>query len=69
MSYEAVLAQVRSVPEEYLDEISNIISYVMYKHEKEEKSVKKGNLSAFFGALEIRGDPLEIQREMRNEWN
>lgn len=69
MSYEAVLKQVKSVPEACLDEISNYIDYVIYRYEKQETEKKKGNLSEFFGTMKIDGDPLEIQKEMRNEWN
>lgn len=35
MSYEAVLEQIREAPEACLDEISQIISYVVYRYEKE----------------------------------
>ena len=35
MSYEAVLEQVKTVPEIYLDEISNYINYVLYRYEKQ----------------------------------
>lgn len=69
MSYEAVLEQIRAVPAEYLDEISGIIRYVIYRHETEGKPVETGSLAQFFGTLDIEGDPLEIQKEMRNEWD
>ena len=35
MSYETVLEQVKTVPEACLEEISQIISYVVYRYEKE----------------------------------
>ena len=56
MNYEAVLEQLRSVPVEYLDEISDIISYVMYKHEKEEKNPSSQLADAMIEALQISGD-------------
>ncbi|QTQ13058.1 hypothetical protein HRQ91_00525 [Treponema parvum] len=56
MNYEAVLEQLRSVPVEYLDEISDIISYVMYKHEKEEKNPSSQLADAMTEALQISGD-------------
>lgn len=70
MSYEAVLTQVRSVPEECLDEISNYIDYVVYRYEKQAQTnpKQKGNLSKYFGIMDL-GDGLEIQKEMRDEWN
>lgn len=69
MNYETVLTKVRTAPEVCLDEISKYIDYVLYRYEEQEKEKKKGNLSEFFGVLQIDGDPLEIQKEMRNEWN
>ncbi|MBR0032980.1 MAG: hypothetical protein IJP61_11960 [Treponema sp.] len=70
MSYETVLEQVRSVPEEYLDEVSDMIGYILYRHEKQtERQQKKSGLAEFFGSMQIDIDPLDIQREMRNEWN
>lgn len=33
MSYELVLEQIKEVPEECLEEISQIISYVVYRYE------------------------------------
>ena len=70
MSYEAVLTQVRSVPEACLDEISNYIDYVVYRYEKQTQTnpKPKGNLSKYFGIMDL-GDGLEIQKEMRDEWN
>mgnify|MGYP006873012928 FL=1 len=70
MSYEAVLTQVRSVPEACLDEISNYIDYVVYRYEKQAQTTpkQKGNLSKYFGIMDL-GDGLEIQKEMRDEWN
>ncbi len=71
MTYEAVLTQVRAAPEACLDEISQIISYVVYRYKKEieKKDQKNGILAEFYGAMPIDGDPLEIQKELRNEWN
>ena len=71
MSYETVLTQVKAAPEACLEKISDYIEYVVYCYEKQEqaKPKPKGNLSEFFGIMQIDGDPLEIQKEMRDEWN
>lgn len=66
MSYDMVVEQIKSVPEEYLDDISHYISNVVNRHSK--KNAKSG-LREFYGALNIEGDPLEIQKQMRNEWD
>ncbi len=70
MSYEAVLTQVRAVPEACLDEISSYIDYVVYRYEKQERAASKpqGKLSKYFGLMDL-GDGLAIQKEMRDEWN
>ena len=46
MSYEAVLEQVRATPEEYLDEISSIISLMVHRRKQEEETAKSHD--AFF---------------------
>ena len=66
MSYDAVVEQVRSVPEEYLDDISRYISNLMGGNKRKKKSQ---GLREFYGALKIEGDPLEIQKQMRDEWD
>ncbi len=60
MSYEALLEQIKAVPEECLDEISDFIDFVVYRHEKQnEKSEEKPTrqlASAMLEALQISGD-------------
>ena len=34
-----------------------------------ENKPKKPKLDEFFGKLEMQGDPLTLQRELRNEWS
>lgn len=61
MSYEAVLTQVKSVPEACLEDISNYIDYVVYRYEQkknqEEKEPSPELASAMLEALQISGDP------------
>lgn len=64
MSRDEVIEQIKSVPEEYLDEISQYISDLM-------SAQKKGNnrgLREFYGIMHL-GDGLEIQKQMRSEWD
>ena len=60
MSYETILEQIKDLPEECLDEISDFIDFVVSKHEKQnEKSGKKPTqqlASAMLEALQISGD-------------
>lgn len=61
MSYEAVLTQVKSVPEACLEDISNYIDYVVYRYEQkknqEEKEPSPELASAMLEALQISRDP------------
>ncbi len=41
MSYEALLEQIKAAPEECLDEISNYISYVIYRYEKQKTAAER----------------------------
>ena len=40
MSYEALVEQIRSVPESCFNEISNYISYVLYRYEKQNSAAE-----------------------------
>lgn len=69
MSYESVVEQVKSAPESCLDEISNIISYVIFRYENAPSHEKEQtNLSQSFGALKNFGDGMELQKRWRDEW-
>lgn len=61
MSYEAVLSQIKAAPEACLDEISRIISYVVYRYEQEtagkEREPSRQLADAMLEALQISGDP------------
>ena len=46
MSYEAVLTQVREAPEECLEEISQIIRYVVFRHEKKTAAERFAEVAA-----------------------
>ena len=41
MSYETILEQIKDLPEECLNEISNYISYVMYRYEKQKTAAER----------------------------
>ena len=40
MSYETILEQIKDLPEECLDEISNYVSYVVYRYEKQKTAAE-----------------------------
>ena len=68
MSYVTIEKQIQSVPEEYLEEVSMYIDYVLFKASKKKENASK-NTSAFFGCIKQPLDGMGIQRSMRNEWN
>lgn len=43
MSYDLVMEQVKSAPEECLEEISNYISYVLYRYQKKNSTLDEFN--------------------------
>ena len=69
MSYDSMVEQIKSVPQECLEEIENYIQFVLYRYALTEKNNKNKNLSKYFGAVDFNKDGLSIQKEMRNEWN
>ena len=69
MSYDSMVEQIKSVPQECLEEIENYIQFVIYRHTLSVKSNKDKNLSKYFGTVNFQKDGLSIQKELRNEWN
>ena len=70
VNYNDVIEQVKSTPKEFLGDISKYIAFLMYCSEQakaQEKSPKPG-LREFVGSIKIDRDPLEIQKELRDEW-
>lgn len=69
MSYDAVIEQVKSVPEEYLDDISRYIRLIMNGNARQNTTQKKSsNFEKYFGTMDL-GDGLAIQKQMRDEWD
>lgn len=69
MTYTALEKQIQTVPEEYLDEISKYIDYILYKINYTKLDDKSADSSELFGCIKSPFDVMEIQRRMRNEWN
>ncbi len=68
MSYVTIKDRIQAVPEEYLDEVSEYIDFILFKVSKKKENASEGT-SRFFGAIRKPIDGMEIQRSMRNEWN
>ncbi len=69
MSYDSMVEQIKSVPQECLEEIENYIQFVLYRYTLTVKANQEKNLSKYFGSVNFKKDGLSIQKEMRNEWN
>lgn len=57
MSYEAVLEQVKTAPKACLDEISQIISYVVYRYEKENEEFNAATNAALEEVAQMKKNP------------
>ncbi len=72
LGYDTLFQRIKSVPEQYLDEIYNYVDFVIYRStlpEPQSNKPKSSGLEEFYGCMEFDGDPLEIQKRMRDEWN
>ena len=72
IGYEALFQCIKTVPTQYLDEIFNYVNFILYRNshpEPQNKATQSSGLEEFYGCMDFDGDPLEIQKRMRNEWN
>ena len=69
MSYATLEEQIRSLPEEYLDEVSRYVEFVLFRYEHRKPETKRKDLGTFFGRLSSLSDGLAFQRRMRDEWD
>ncbi len=68
MSYNAVVEQLKLVPNEYLDDILRYISNILKGQKKSEQGGKpRRKFAKYFGTMDL-GDGLEMQKQMREEW-
>ena len=70
-TYKSVIQQIMTVPQEYLEDISKYISYILFCSQtlgtKKTDNTTNSDTAKYFGTMHI-GDGLEIQKQMRNEW-
>ncbi|MBO4509320.1 MAG: hypothetical protein J5747_11895 [Spirochaetaceae bacterium] len=57
MSYESVLEQVKEAPEACLDEISQIIRYVVYRYEKKNEEFNAVTKAALQEVEQMKKNP------------
>jgi hypothetical protein len=68
MSYATLEAQIKTLPEDCLEEVSRYIEFVLFKNEQKSME-EESDLSSFFGSVKSFPDGLSFQREARNEWD
>ena len=69
MSYEAMVEQIKTVPQECLVDIENYIQFVLYRYNLNCRTEKNKNSSKYFGSVNFNKDALVLQKEMRDEWS
>ena len=69
MSYAAIEKKLRDLPEDCLDEIAVYIDFLLFRRNQEATQESDSDLSKYFGRIKTLGDGLEVQRQMRDEWN
>ena len=69
MSYSMLEAQIRTLPEDCLEEVSQYIEFVLFRISKAKTKQGNNDLGDFFGSIMSLPDGLEFQREVRDEWD
>ncbi len=68
---DSVYSAIKQLPQPMLEEVMDYIEFLQYKSQP--KSTVSARLSALKGGLEnsktFDGDPVAIQKELRNEWH
>ena len=68
MSYAALEKQIRALPEECLEDVSDYIDFILFKLRKKNEHILTQDTQDFFGALKQLPDGMDLQRSLRNEW-
>ena len=69
MSYDTLERQIRMLPEDCLEEVSQYIEFIVYRMQMRKEKDQPHDMSAYFGILKDMPDGLEAQRRLRDEWN
>ena len=68
MSYTVLEKQLQSLPEEYYEEVSQFVEYLLFRQEKGRKKNDQSESEKFFGSIKDLPDGMMVQEAMRNEW-
>jgi hypothetical protein len=69
---EQLTETVKTLPEPYILEVLDFAEFIKAKAEKKEAMKPGADFSQFFGLLKdapvFEGDPVQIQKALRDEW-
>ena len=68
MSYTMLEKQLQSLPEEYYEEVSQYVEYLLFRQKNKNVKTETTENNNFFGSLKNMPDGLTAQRAMRDEW-
>lgn len=68
MSYTMLEKQLQSLPEEYYEEVSQYVEYLLFRQKNKNVKTETTENNNFFGSLKNLPDGLTAQRAMRDEW-
>ena len=68
MSYPALEKQLQSLPEEYYEEVSHYVEYLLFRQKNGKKKSGPSSNESFFGSIRNIPDGMTVQEAMRNEW-
>ena len=69
MSYAMLEQQLQSLPEEYYDEVSQYVEYLLFRQKREKRKSNTFVNKTFFGSINSLPDGMAIQEAMRDEWS
>ena len=69
MSYEAMVEQIKTLPQECMVDIENYIQFILYRYNLNCRTEKNKKLSKYFGSVNFNKDSLALQQEMIDEWS
>ena len=68
MSYTMLEKQLQSLPEEYYEEVSQYVEYLLFRQKNKNVKTETTENNNFFGSIKNLPDGLTAQRAMRDEW-
>ena len=68
MSYAMLEKQLQSLPEEYYEEVSQYVDYLLFRQNNAKRKSESTEMGSFFGSIKELPDGMKVQGAIRNEW-